>query len=95
MHSCLKFIFGIKLYMCRTVPLSINRSWKTTDDGQRNCPKHVEHYSKKNEKLIHLVGFIIRIFHDARSPGRQFQKNIWPIWQAIVEKMYVTFSWAC
>jgi hypothetical protein len=34
---------------------------KTFDDGQRNCPKHVEFYSKnKFEKLGHLVGFIIR-----------------------------------
>jgi len=32
----------------------------TPDDGQRNCPKHVEFYSKnKFEKLVHL-GFIIR-----------------------------------
>ena len=36
--------------------------WKTPDDGQRNCPKRVEFYSKnKFEKLVHLVGFIIRI----------------------------------
>jgi len=29
--------------------------WKTTDDGQRNCPKHVEYHSKnKFEKLVHL-----------------------------------------
>jgi len=28
-------------------------------------------YSKnKFEKLVHLVGFIIRIYHDARSPER-------------------------
>ena len=73
--------FGIKLYVFRTVPLSIIRSlalytqqwyvtyrfcwmlavskpvwqtpllcvqWKTPDDGQRNCPKHVEFYSKVN-----------------------------------------------
>ena len=75
MHKFLKFIFGMKLYMFRTVPLSIIRSfslytqqwnklyrfadskpvwlipllcvqWKTPDDGQRNCPKHVEFYSK-------------------------------------------------
>jgi len=47
-------------------------SKKTPDDGQRNCPKHVEVYSKnKFEKLVHLVGFIIRIYHDARSPERQ------------------------
>jgi len=33
-----------------------------TDDGQRNCPKCVEFYSEnKFEKLVHLVGFIIRI----------------------------------
>jgi hypothetical protein len=35
--------------------------WKTPVDGQRNCPKHVEFYSKnKFKKLVHLVGFIIR-----------------------------------
>jgi len=35
--------------------------WKTPDDGQRNCPKHVEFYSKNEfEKLLHLVGFRIR-----------------------------------
>jgi len=34
---------------------------KTPDDGQRNCPKHVEFHSKnKFEKLVHLVGFIVR-----------------------------------
>ena len=92
MHKILKFIFGIKFYMFRTVHLSIVRSfslytqqwymsyrlderklsanlcvllcvqWKTPADGQRNCPKHVEFYSKnKFEKLVHLVGFVIRI----------------------------------
>ena len=81
----------MKLYMFRTVPLSIIRSfplytqqyiqimltaasscqhnlyvllcvqWNTPDDGQRNCPKHVEFHSKnKFEKSVHLVGFIIR-----------------------------------
>jgi len=44
------------------------------DDGQRNCPRQVEFYSKnKFVKLVHLVGFIIRIYHDARSPERQNQ----------------------
>jgi len=72
MQWFLKFIFAIKLYMFRTVSLSIIRSlalykqqwcmsyrfaddvqWKTPDDGQRNCPKHVEFYSKnKFEKLV-------------------------------------------
>jgi len=46
--------------------------WKTPDGGLRNCPKHVEFYSKnKFEKLLHLFGFIIRNFHDARSPENQ------------------------
>jgi len=36
--------------------------WKTPNDRQRSCPKHVEFYSKnKLEKLVHLVGFIIRL----------------------------------
>ena len=39
---------------------------------QNNCPKHVDFYSKiKFAKLVHVVGFNIRIFHDARSPERQ------------------------
>jgi len=115
MHWFLKFIFGVKLYMFRTVPLSIIRrfslytqqwymsyrfadslqavsktvwhipllcvQWKSPDDGQRNCPKHVEFYSKnKFEKSVHLVGFITRIYHDARSPARQTTMSIgfWP-----------------
>jgi hypothetical protein len=42
------------------IPL-LHIQWKTPDDGQRNCPKHVEFYSKnKFERLVHLVGFIIR-----------------------------------
>ena len=49
------------------IPLLCVR-WKTADDGQRNCLKHVEFYSKnKFERLVHLIGFIIRIYHDARS----------------------------
>jgi len=35
---------------------------------------NVEFYFKnKFEKLVHLVGFIIRIYHDARSPERQIR----------------------
>ena len=103
--------FGMKLYMFRTVPLSIIRSfslythqwymsyrfvdsfragsrlkavykriwnipllcvqWKTPDDGQRNCPKLRVSFQNKFEKLVHLVVFIIRICHDARSRERK------------------------
>ena len=38
---------------------------KSANNGQRNCPKHVEFYAKnKFENLVHLVGFIIRIYHN-------------------------------
>jgi len=53
--------------MSARIPLLCVES-KTPDDGQRNCPKHVEFYSKnKFEELVHLIGVIIRIYHDARS----------------------------
>jgi hypothetical protein len=33
------------------------------DDGKKTCPKNVEFYSKnKFEKLMHLIGFIIRMY---------------------------------
>jgi len=43
------------------------RTVKALDDGQKNCPKHVEFHSKnKFEKLVHLVSFIVKMYHDAR-----------------------------
>ena len=37
-------------------------SEKLPDGGQRNCPKYVEFHSKnKSEKLVHPVGFNIKI----------------------------------
>jgi len=48
---------------CMTYTVAVCTVKKTPDDGQRNCPKHVEFYFKnKFEKLMHLVGFIIRIY---------------------------------
>jgi hypothetical protein len=96
MHKFLKFIFGIELYMFRTVSLihyqesstvhkaiqagyadglltSSQRNlydiylllctqYWTPGDGQKTSPKHAEFYSKnKFEKLVYLVGFIIRL----------------------------------
>ena len=44
-------------------------SIKTPDDGQKTCPTHVELYSKnKFEKLVHLVGLIIRILCRTSRP---------------------------
>ena len=43
-------------------------SEKTPDNEQRNCLKHVEFHSKnKFEKLVHLLGFIIRNFNTMYS----------------------------
>ena len=41
---------------------------QTLDDGRKDRPKHVQRYSKINkfEKLVHLVGFTIEIYYDAR-----------------------------
>jgi len=37
--------------------------WKTPDDGQRNCPKHVEFLDKnKFGKISASVGFITKKF---------------------------------
>ena len=40
-----------------------NVQWKTLDDGQRNCPKHVEFLDKnKFGKISASVGFIKKKF---------------------------------
>jgi hypothetical protein len=47
--------------------ISNDTIWNRTSDLQMRSTT-VEFYSKnKFEKLVHLVGFIIRIYHDARS----------------------------
>jgi hypothetical protein len=53
-------------------------SEKAPDDGQRNCPKHVEFYSKNEfEKLVHFVGFIRTQFHP--DPARKLSANLYNI----------------
>ena len=34
-------------------------------------------YKNKFEKLVHLVDFVIRIYHDARSPKRQIHRKVY------------------
>ena len=73
--------------ICHTGLLCVQ--WKTADDGQMNCPKHVEFYSKnKFEKFVDLVGFIIRIYHDARSPERQTRELYKPHCQVVVSRTH-------
>jgi len=60
-------LYDINLLRC--VP------YYTPDDGQKTCPKHVESYSKnKFGKLVGLVGFIMRIYHNTRSSECQMQR---------------------
>jgi hypothetical protein len=62
--------------------------WKTPDDGQRNCPKHVEFYFKiKFEKISASSWFIIRIYHDARSHERK--NSVWSYWLMYDYKMFM------
>jgi hypothetical protein len=39
-----------------------NVQWKTPDDGQRNCPKHVEFRTRINLEISAFVGFSVKIF---------------------------------
>ena len=59
---------------------------KTPDDGQRNCPKHVEFHPKnKFEKWMHLVGFTLRNYsllqrmaeRNANGILGQFPRYVW------------------
>ena len=67
-HTAMVYVVQVMLTACSqavsiTCMYCCVYSKKTPDDGQRNWPKHVEFYSKnKFEKLVHLVGFIIRMF---------------------------------
>jgi hypothetical protein len=76
--------------------------WKTPDDGHRNCPKHAEFYSKNIfEKLVHLVGFVVRNYHDAWSPERQIKifSNISTTFVRVIDlffalQLIVLLGWA-
>ena len=67
---CWQLMSLILLASCMThtgtiVVFIVKNSWWWTEE----LSDHVEFYSKnKFEKLLHLVGFVIRIYHDARSP---------------------------
>jgi len=50
------------------------QSW-TPDDGRKDRPKHVKWYSI-DSKIVHLVGFTVEIYHDARSHERQTWRTL-------------------
>ena len=62
------YVIQVLLTACQRDQDCVLVQCQTPDDEQRNCSKHVESQSKnKFEILVHLVGLIIRIYHDARS----------------------------
>jgi len=38
-----------------------NEQWKTPDDGQRRCPKHVEFYNRIKFGKISASGWLLKI----------------------------------
>jgi hypothetical protein len=48
---------------------AVKNSWWWTEELFQTCRVL---FQNKFGKLVHLVGFIIRIYHDAQSPERQF-----------------------
>jgi hypothetical protein len=64
-----------------------NVQWKTPDDGQSNCPKHVEFLDKnKFGKLVRLFILLKEICYDARS--HELKKNNAEFW------CFITFLFA-
>jgi hypothetical protein len=52
-----------------------NVEWKTPDDGQRNCPKHVEFFDKnKFGKLVRLLVLLKR----KKKEKRKFLETVHP-----------------
>jgi hypothetical protein len=60
----LSIIRSLALHTQQQVYVLLYVQCQTPDNGQKTCSKHVESYSKnKFEKLVPLVGFVIRIYH--------------------------------
>jgi len=65
-HTAMVYVIRVLLTACE------QDQYGTPVDVPKNCPKHVEFYSKnKFEKLVHLFGFNLRIYHYALSSERQ------------------------
>jgi len=83
-----------------------NVQWKTPDDGQRNCPKHVEFLDKnKFGKLVHLLVLLKRKLHAVWSfpqnsttifvtaVGRELRSRNNVIW--LLEELLIHLTLGC
>ena len=71
---------GICQKTCKTYTIAVctvKNSWWHTQELSETCRVL---FQKKKEKLVHLSGLIIRIYHDARSPERQIYIPIGLAW---------------
>jgi hypothetical protein len=79
----------------RHIPL-LCVQWKTPDDGQRNCPKHVEFHSKnKFQKLVHLVRFIIRKLQVLLQPLPTNVEALNAVSHSVLSLIYKTIYICC
>jgi hypothetical protein len=72
MHNILNlFYFGATLYMFRTVFSSIIRGLRMYIQHQVHVMQVLWLLASKHAGIVHLVGFTIEIYYDARSYKRQ------------------------
>jgi len=83
MHQFLKFIFGIKLYMFRTVPLSIisnyslyTQQWYMSRLINTTCQSITQNYILYSLKIVYCQGDMFRFFIRSSSGplGKQTQE---------------------
>jgi len=67
--------------------------WKTPDDGQRNCLKHVVSFQNKFVKLVHLVGLLKEICHDAWSHEHRTDNRVVTLRQIRFPFHGACFNW--
>jgi hypothetical protein len=47
LHTAMVYVIQVCWQLASKLSALLCVQWKTRDDGQRNCPKHVGFYSKK------------------------------------------------
>ena len=62
--SCSKAVSKPVWHTCISLLCTVKNSWWWTEELSETCRFYLKN---KFQKLMHLVGFIIRIYHDARS----------------------------
>ena len=72
-----------------TAVCTVKNSWWWTEELSETCGVLFQKYIF--EKLVYLVCFIVRIYHDARSP--ECQKPV--LWSGLQGCMYVCMFYVC